>query len=764
VVGGRLSDEAVNAPAAQPEVRKEAALVSASNAALEQDPRAVLQTGPGVPTWSWRSYALTWSGPVKGDQTVRLFLVSPFLNRVITALRLMLVLLLAVRLLVGGVSRPASGPTLAALVLAGAALMPASAAQAQEAGPIPDRALLDELKTRLTRREPCQPNCISTSSLRVRLTDGALAFDAEVHAADDGAWAIPGPPASWAPAEVRVDNRPTSAIARLDDGFLYVRLSRGVHRIEASGPAPRADTLTLQLRDRPRHAVADAPGWDVSGVRADGPPDPSIQLSRRLRVGERAREEAGHYAPWLQITRTLSLGLTWRVRTEVRRVSPVGAPVTLRVPLLPGEAPGDADLETRDGVALVALGRDQGAAQWSSTLPVTDSLSLKAPEGQPWSELWRLECGVVWACSTEGLTPILHQRNGFLAPEFRPWPAEAVTFRFRHPQGATGQTMTVDAVRLETTPGERLTHSVFSLTTRASREEPLVLTLPPDAEVQTVTVGGAPRAARPDQGRLRLTLPSGTQVVVVEWRQPRGMSLYQNVPTVGLPLPAVNVETVLHLPDNRWLLLTRGPAWGPAVLFWGYLLFALVVALGLGAFAESPLGVRQWLLLTLGLAQTSAQNGLVVVGLFLALSWRAKRPTASAWAHDAFQLLLVVWVALTLAVLYGVVETGLLLRPDMQVAGADSNNSVLRWYADRVETATPSAGVVSLPLWLYRGLMLAWALWLASSLLGWAGWIWRAFNEGGLWRRLPLPRSSRRAAAAPAPGIDPGRDASPPGA
>jgi hypothetical protein len=319
--------------------------------------------------------------------------------------------------------------------------------------------------------------------------------------------------------------------------------------------------------------------------------------------------------------------------------------------------------------------------------------------------------------------------------------------------------MTLDGVRLDTTPGARLTHSVLSLRTRASREEPLLLTLPADAEVQSVTVGGAPRTARPDQGRLRLTLASGTQAVVVEWRQPRGMSLYQGVPTVGLPLPAVNVETVLHLPDNRWLLLTRGPAWGPAVLFWGYLLFALVVALGLGAFAEGPLGVRQWLLLTLGLAQTSAPNGLVVVGLFLVLAWRARRKTGSAWVHDALQLLLVAWVALALAVLYGVVETGLLLRPDMQVAGADSSNSVLRWYADRVEGVTPTAGVVSLPLWLYRGLMLAWALWLASSLLGWAGWVWRAFSGGGLWRPLPLPRFSRKAAAVPATAVPSGPDA-----
>jgi hypothetical protein len=50
---------------------------SMMNTALEQDPRAVVQTGPGVPSWSWSSYPLGWSGPVKSDQTIRLWLVSP---------------------------------------------------------------------------------------------------------------------------------------------------------------------------------------------------------------------------------------------------------------------------------------------------------------------------------------------------------------------------------------------------------------------------------------------------------------------------------------------------------------------------------------------------------------------------------------------------------------------------------------------------------------------------------------------------------------
>ena len=69
----------------------------AYNVALEQDPKAVLQTGPGVPGWTWRSYSLTWSGPVGRDHSMRLFLLSPGMNRLLTLVRLALLAAFAYR-------------------------------------------------------------------------------------------------------------------------------------------------------------------------------------------------------------------------------------------------------------------------------------------------------------------------------------------------------------------------------------------------------------------------------------------------------------------------------------------------------------------------------------------------------------------------------------------------------------------------------------------------------------------------------------------
>jgi hypothetical protein len=272
-----------------------------------------------------------------------------------------------------------------------------------------------------------------------------------------------------------------------------------------------------------------------------------------------------------------------------------------------------------------------------------------------------------------------------------------------------------------------------------------VLGVPADVEVQSLTVDGANRPARAENGQVRLTVPAGRHAVVLTWQQPRGMGLLYRVPTVTLGKPAVNVSVVMNVPDNRWLLLVHGPSWGPSILFWGYLLVVVAAAWALSRIPGSPLAAREWVLLGLGLSQVDAVVALVVAGFLLALAWRCRRPPARDVVFDLLQLVLAGWALATLACLYGTVHQGLLVTPDMQVAGNGSTLSMLRWYTDRIDGTTPSAGVLSLPLWLYRGAMLAWALWLAASLVRWTGWAWRCFNEGGLWRPLLI----RRPAAPP---------------
>src|SRR5262249_43760530 len=304
----------------------------------------------------------------------------------------------------------------------------------------------------------------------------------------------------------------------------------------------------------------------------------------------------------------------------VRRVTPVGAPVALRVPLLPGEAPTRADLVVERGQAAVSLGGDETDTGWESTLDQVPDLVLRAAEGGPWSEAWRLPRSPMWLCApsrawslpAEGLPPVARLADGVFAPEYRPWPGEALTVHLEHPQGVEGQTLTIDDVSIEASPGHRLERVRVAATVRSSREQPLVLRLPKDAEIQQVSIDGRERQSRPEAGELRLTVPSGRHAVEVKWQQSRGLGVFYSMPRVGFAQPIVNVTQQLSLPPDRWLLFTRGPAWGPAVLFWGYLVFVVAVAFALSRLEASPLTAGQWLLLGLGLSQLPATAALVV--------------------------------------------------------------------------------------------------------------------------------------------------------
>jgi len=121
----------------------------------------------------------------------------------------------------------------------------------------------------------------------------------------------------------------------------------------------------------------------------------------------------------------------------------------------------------------------------------------------------------------------------------------------------------------------------------------------------------------------------------------------------------------------------------------------------------------------------------------LALGWRGQRGSglSPGW-FDLLQIALGALTLVALTLLFWAIQQGLLGTPEMQIAGNASNGGLLRWYQDRSDALLPRPEVWSVPLWVYRGAMLAWALWLAFALVGWLRWGWSCFSAGDLWRPL----------------------------
>ncbi len=702
------------------------------------DPNAMVQTGPGLPRWQWSTLALRWSGPVAASQRLHLYLLSPDVNLGLALVRAGLLILLILRLLpwvgkrlVGGGKAGAAGAAALALVL----LVPAPAK-----ADIPDAPTLQELATRLTRKPDCAPSCASASRMAIEVRAASLAARVEVDVSAPTAVPLPGARGEWAPSSVLLDAQPARALLRTDDGVLWIELAAGVHTIALAGPLPDRESVQLALRMKPHRVEVSADGWSVAGVHEDGLADDDLELTRTRREGDAgAPLEQGALPSFVRVERTLHAGLDWQVDTRVRRVTPPGAAVVLEVPLLPGESVTTADVRVEGGKALLNLAAQATEVAWHSVLEQKSPVALVAPKGVSWVEVWRVDVGPIWHATFTGI-PAVHAQAGAgtSVPEWHPWPGERLDVDLVRPDGAPGQTLTIEESSAEVQPGQRATDVTLTLHLRSSRGGEHTIVLPPDAQLESLTINGATQPIRQQGARVTLPIVPGAQTAVLGWREGRGLSAVFTSSAIDLGEPSVNARLTIAVPGTQWLLFAGGPRVGPAVLFWSLLLVLLVVSLVLGRNRWTPLRWWHWLLLSIGLSQVSVEAGAVFVVWLLALGWRARQPAdRGRRLFNLTQALLVLLTLAALGVLAVSLYQGLLGTPEMQVRGNGSSAALLQWFTDRSGPALPTAWMVSAPLLVYRGAMLAWALWSALALLGWLRWGWGAFTEGGGWRRSP---------------------------
>jgi hypothetical protein len=711
--------------------------------ANEYDPNAMVQTGPGLPSWNWTNVALRFSGPVEHGQEVHLWLLPPSLNLLLALVRVLLlgalVLLLAGlpdRLLPRLFRR--GGPFVAPLLLLALLGVP----RAAHAADVPPQPMLDELQKRLLEKPACSPNCASSPRLLLEIEPHLLRARMEVGAAVDSAVPLPGGANQWSPERVLVDGKPAAALMRDDEGRLWLQLGAGSHQVLLEGTLPERDTVQIALPLKSHRVEARAQGWQLEGVHEDGLADDDLQLTR---VRENRHQGAGGLQPgalppFVTVERELQVGLLWQVDTTVKRVTPTGSAVVLEVPLLPGESVTTPEVRVQNGKALVNMGPSATEVAWHSLLQERPAIELEAPRAVTWTEVWRLDASPIWHVELSG-TPMVHRQNeaGVTRPEWQPWPGERVRIAVSKPAGLAGRTLTIDRSELVLKPGLRATDATLTLSLRSSRGGQQVLTLPEGAVLQQLTVDGKSQPIRQDKRAVTIPLAPGPQSVELSWRQPTPVSTRFVTPDVDLGAPSVNAQQTIELAPDRWTLLCGGPRLGPAVLFWSFVLVVGLVSLALGRVRYTPLSARQWLLLGLGLSQVPIAAAAVVAGWLLVLGWRGSRvdPDAKPWWFNLRQLLIAWLTLVALGVLVASIHGGLLGQPEMQVSGNGSCASSLRWFQDRAGTTLPRAWVLSVPLWLYRVAMLAWALWLAGSMLRWLRWGWRAFSTGGVWRKSP---------------------------
>ena len=732
----------------------ESSAVAAKRAAAPSDvatryaPGTLIQAGPGIPAWNYGAHPFAWSGPVEPDQTVRFVVLGPM---AVAMWRIAGVALLA--LLFIALARASFGPRRALGQLAsrggaaGAVLLScliAAAPHAARAQSTPDAALLNELRDRLTEAPQCAPTCAEIMRAQVRLADDRIQI--ELQASALAALAVPVPSAGdhWRIDAVAVDGVSALVVAREPDEALWVPLRSGAHSIRIDGRT-LGDNVQLAFPLPPRTISVDASGWDASGVTAGRLVSGALNLSRHPHAGAPSASPtwAGSedFPAFVRVIRDFRLDLDWSITTTVERVAPQSAAFTVAVPLAPGESVLSEGLEVRgEGVVLVGLAAGQRQREWTSSLAHQDVLSVRFDATPARAEIWRFTVSPQWRVAFGGLPAVLPEdlSSAVWVFEYRPRVGEQLELHVTRPQAVPGRTLAIDAVRHGVTIGRRTSDHELDIRYRSTQGGRHTIQLPKDGSVTRVAVDGSPTQIRPDGGELPLSILPGEHTVSIGWRSKQGESLASSPDAVDLRVPSGNVTSHIALPANRWPLLALGAGVGPAFLYWGELLVFIVVAYLLGRWRESPLRSAEWLLLGLGLSTLSWSVLVTVAAWLFAMRWRERWRGAGRVTRWQFNLLQCALAGLTLvavaSLVFSGVRYGLLASPEMGVVGPGSAGHTFTWFVDRTASALPRPVVYSLPLWVYRAIMFAWALWVALALARWLRFAWQAWSSGGFWR------------------------------
>lgn len=708
----------------------------------QQDPKAVIQTGPGLPAWSGKTYTLGWDGPVSMKETFSLFLISPFLNMLIGLLRAALSVLFL--WLTFQTIRKHSGVLPLLLLVTVFSLMP----RQLFADDFPSKQMLDELRTRIETAEgpTCKKNCTTISEINVSPKGEELILDVTVEAQKDSAFAVPGPLTHLALQSVQVDGKVHRKLMRDGKGYLWIAVPEGKHSVQVKALLPEDPMVSLQFIQLPL-AVSTAPeGWRIDGVSPYGRllQSQSLELTRlsdqsggedNMQSLQPVSGSEGVLTDWFQVRRELVIDLPWKVITTVTRLESDGAPVSLRVPLLEGEAVNSEAVTVEDGLAKVSFRGGMKSVQWESNLVEVDRIALAAPKRRKFNEVWSLVCSPIWRCETEGIPPTHSLQNGEQAWSWNPFPSEEVAIHVTRPLGAEGEAVTIDSLDLVTRPGDRLTTSTVRTSIRASRGGNQSFTIPKSARIRSVTINGRVETTRFEGSSLDIPLVPGANDIVFVFDQADALGLWSSLPKVSFSGTAYNVRSQLSVPGSKWLLGAFGPSWGPVVLYWPRLFLIVLAAICLSRLPLTPLSAVSWVILGLGLSEIHLIAAAIPVLWLFAIKIRKEKPFDVPFAFNLWQIILFGLTLLSLAILYEAIRRGLILRPDISVYGNGSSSHLLSWYNDRVEGELPNVSVIWFPVLVWNLLMVAWAGWLAFHLLNWLRNGFEAFGEGGYWKR-----------------------------
>lgn len=665
-----------------------------------QNNTQTIQMGIGLPTWTGSPIQKSWTSQPSAEQ-MTLWSLKTHHKRWIA--------ILAGILIVGTGWLRTNAQTIgrSSLLLVGltGALWTPSEAHAQDSSGVTTltssnlpSAEVEQLLLKHLFPDTCQTDCVNIALSKLSVDDNTqrLKVWMEVHAVEDAILTLPGPIDQWAIDSVLWEGSPTHALRKSNEGYLEVRVPKGIWSIDIAGHLN--DGMQIHWPVLPHRMDTETGNWIVQGMLENGQIGDRIGLTQSASTSSRL-----NHTGLIKWTKDVHLDTQWTVLNTLKRETK-DAHVALNIPLrLPANVQllSSHAVTTEDGWR-ISFPKGETEVSWTTVHLIEDQFTLEHTtfDNVPTALTWRVQCGTALHCEFEGPPPTTHiSRLGEWIPTWHPYPGETLRIQSSALISKPGETTQVQSLhllhRLETDLIE--TTATFELESSAS--QPVEFTLPEQATITTVKMNGIPYPYQPNQA-LKLLTNIGTDSVTIAWKLSNdGWTHQLPAPTINLPIsnPTIEVE---H--GNDMVLIWGSNVWNHnAPPWWSSLLLLGLLALGLARHPNSKRSFGVWIIILFGVAHTGVTAGALLLPLLIVhqLSPRSNKT---------------ILLEISLGLILCVSTLSLLITPALSIWLWGHAN--LEWYTD-LERNLPTIEVIGLPAHWIQISWFGWLLWMLVDLL-----------------------------------------------
>ncbi|MDD4556930.1 MAG: hypothetical protein PHE89_06375 [Alphaproteobacteria bacterium] len=713
----------------------------------------IAQTGIGFPNWrGGKDVSLSIKGPVSSNDFVRIYLLSPLVNLCLALLSVCLSVLTLYWLLDFKYTKPnvsAKGKnfmrkiftaSLFTFMLFGAS----SKVNASEVSPVakvPTPEILQEMKGKLAREKipSCLPDCVSIPKAEISNDENLLKISYEVHSDADLVLPLPSlmPDGSGylKLKAISIDGGVTKNLVK-ENNQVYAFFKKGINKVEMTYLLDaNSDRFILSSVVRIGYMESRLSGLAISENKSQVQ---SFQINRTVIKAVTSEEVSTkskmNIDTFFKVQRVFRINTTWQLETIITRSNNLSEAVTFEIELMPMEKVLSPVEILPNNKVRVSFAPSEAYKSFTSLLPVEEDIVLSAaPEGGNYNEEWSFDVDYSWSFKFSGINPIVSSAKSLV---FKPRAGETLTMDFFKPNNVDGYILTFDKVTYELSQGRGSMDVFMRLNFRASDSGVHSIVLPNDFEVTEVLVGGVSYPITVNENKLTLPVIQGQNNVDFKGTMKKPIGVIMSFPKFDLNAPAVNIEQFASVPLSRWVLFVSGPVKGPVVLFWSTVAAWILFSLLLSRVKIIPLGFVSWFILLIGLTQVNSIFSLVVITWFVALGLR----DAFSEQLSGKKLIQIIIPCLTFIFVFSLfkgIYNGLLGHWNMKIVGdsvqAAASYVKLGWYQDAVMGELPSPKVFSLPVWVYRLVMVVWATWLSISFVKWMKWGFKAYTKDENW-------------------------------